>query len=928
MFIDYHLASLASGSLIAGYHQDVNLSAHLMTIDSCYVPVRLWHKFAMTSYRLLFRHPDPEMVKKYPKMGIPSKYVKFDTYEEWFNDHARRCALHKVDVFSGRSLYSTILPSDLEWSMDKCRVKNGILISGTMSSKTTSGSGSSVGLVVYRTYDAQTCVEWLNASYRMLNEYLIYRGSTLSTKDMELAPWQYDRIASLVAEMHKRADLLVETEKIYDPVIRTRKELAILQELNNLRDNIAVIAMKPSNPAISTSIKSVVDGTIKLYVKKYDVYSQKSHGADSNYSQYKSQSGICLNNDLKFPVAPLILNNGDKLYTFNVDNAFIAIDLYGGSILLFMKDDNNTQYYYPMNIVYRIEATLVQNGKLINIDRTFTHPNHLVTMIESGARGNSANVIQIIGVIGQNIYENGRLPRNMEYAKIMLGNGTIAEGRRSLPCFTPGENTPESRGFITTSLLQGVKIDVNALLHISARENLIANQDTTPDTGYFTRKLRTFMENIKIDIVNDKIVATNDKGQIVMMDYIFDPSRLFKIGNSTTFVDMNRESQSIRTVYGNYCIYINVPLMKHLNDYIIYYDIVNAAVEKYKDLNIKIDIIIALHHSIEYKMRDVYTYFKNEFAKEVNSINIITVIVPEKYGDNWYLVMDDYDSILVLPTIISKKARMAPDTIIPMIDFTGVKGTTIDIGSENIDRILIDNVIPENPLTERNIFDIMVYGSDFNKRPFIVKPSSKMDELIGKLSLFEVLTNSGPVYQAKSNKPKQSHLGIPHLLVVSNNHLLMLERNDGLILPYGQSGTQQIEDDVDASLNMIKNGIDIEMGSFASDISNMINYEDGIKLTQEGKTSFIFVINDTMLHTKYPDAALSEFMKDREKKLKASSNTISNKEFISMMSITGMKWLSIKTIGNMISKNKSTRISKKTFNFIKNTPAILQQLSL
>jgi hypothetical protein len=78
----------------------------------------------------------------------------------------------------------------MSWQMGNARVQNGILLSGTLNKDHFSGTGSSIGMVMYHTYGPRICVDWLNVSYRMLNRYLIIRGITLGFSHLVLTPAQ------------------------------------------------------------------------------------------------------------------------------------------------------------------------------------------------------------------------------------------------------------------------------------------------------------------------------------------------------------------------------------------------------------------------------------------------------------------------------------------------------------------------------------------------------------------------------------------------------------------------------------------------------------------------------------------------------------------------------------------------------------------
>jgi hypothetical protein len=135
MFVTWHMASLAASNLLVGYHQDTNLAAHVMTLQGTYVDEQIWDLTAQVVYQ-------ERWTEKYP------------TYDQWKASFVARCIQQKVEPVSGKSLWSTLLPEDMNWSTKKAEIKNGILTRGTLDKAVLSGSPASIGMVMYRTYGA------------------------------------------------------------------------------------------------------------------------------------------------------------------------------------------------------------------------------------------------------------------------------------------------------------------------------------------------------------------------------------------------------------------------------------------------------------------------------------------------------------------------------------------------------------------------------------------------------------------------------------------------------------------------------------------------------------------------------------------------------------------------------------------------------
>ena len=93
------------------------------------------------------------------------------------------------------------------------------------------------------------------------------------------------------------------------------------------------------------------------------------------------------------------------------------------------------------------------------IMKSLDNNNNLFVTINSGAKGNSVNCQQMTGMVGQKQMEGIRIKKNME--------------GRSLPIFHQNDDTPEARGFIIPSLIDGLESYDYFYDAKSSREGLI-----------------------------------------------------------------------------------------------------------------------------------------------------------------------------------------------------------------------------------------------------------------------------------------------------------------------------------------------------------------------------------------------------------------------------------------------------------------------
>lgn len=696
VFVTHNMASLATSSLLVGYHQDVNLGAHILTMDATFLPRDEWHKLARSGWNA--RH-----------IGNENNEAQ---YGEWLQRFEERCRRQSVEMYSGRCLYSTLLPEDFEWSYNGRIVREGILMSGLMNNEAASKSSGSMGMVMYRTYGATESIMWLNGSYHMLNEFLIYKGITLGFDNLEVSEQQRNAINDLVDKAMTREDLAFDVGCIRDPVLRERKEAEIDQELKNIRERVAVMVTAPTEPNLASRIQGQVDGDVIIYAQQYAI--EPNCAGDM----------LCLSAD-PLPANAEKIMDIPNAYRLPIDGVNITLDFYSGFIEWARPNEESVRL--SMGIFNRVIARVRRSEtSTVDIDRTYRMPNPLRMMVESGARGNATNEIQIAGVVGQLTYGNGRIPR-------MLGD-------RSMPTYPHGTNIPESRGFISRSFLQGIPPSMYMASHVASRENLTSNTDLTPRTGYFERRVRIFTENLRISRIGGRQVVTNERGAIVMWDYILDPSRIFSKGGRT-FVDVAYESRRINgtALVRNADGIVYVPISYHgsLSSYLNVDERITHIVDTFP---VDTRIILACDPQIEVKHPDFYAYLKDHYMKELGRNNIFVLTIPNG-KTRWYMNLDkDANRVAVISPSVSRSTIRKVFQEYSRGRMGDGVSAMIAINTGDINRLSFSvksgNIVPVHIL-----YQMMVYGYNLDGTAMIVKPHTTSN----RASLLDTLILAGNI---------------------------------------------------------------------------------------------------------------------------------------------------------------------------------------
>jgi len=128
--------------------------------------------------------------------------------------------------------------------------------------------------------------------------------------------------------------------------------------------------------------------------------------------------------------------------------------------------------------------------------------NRFIMMVNAGSKGSNINIAQMISCVGQQNVDGKRIPYGYE--------------DRTLPHYCKYDDSPESRGFVESSFIQGLTPEELYFHAMGGRTGLIDTAVKTSQTGYIQRRLIKGMEDLKV--VYDMTVR-NNKGKIIQFKY-------------------------------------------------------------------------------------------------------------------------------------------------------------------------------------------------------------------------------------------------------------------------------------------------------------------------------------------------------------------------------------------------------------------------
>ncbi|MGN6624415.1 MAG: DNA-directed RNA polymerase subunit A'', partial [Candidatus Nitrosocosmicus sp.] len=172
-------------------------------------------------------------------------------------------------------------------------------------------------------------------------------------------------------------------------------------------------------------------------------------------------------------------------------------------------------------------------------DRSFPDDNSGVIMASTGARGSTLNIGQMTAALGQQSIRGKRIIKGYR--------------NRALAHFKPGEQNPDSKGFVKSNYRDGLS-PIEFFFHaMGGREGLVDTAVRTQQSGYMQRRLINALEHLKAEY---DLTVRDPHGNIIQFVYGddgIDPAKsdhgeavnIDRLIESETFVDENLKATAV-----------------------------------------------------------------------------------------------------------------------------------------------------------------------------------------------------------------------------------------------------------------------------------------------------------------------------------------------------------------------------------------------
>ena len=197
--------------------------------------------------------------------------------------------------------------------------------------------------------------------------------------------------------------------------------------------------------------------------------------------------------------------------------------------------ENNTGKSNELEFETRVNAQLTQAlneaGKIGR--KSLSKDNRFVIMVGSGSKGKNLNIAQMISCLGQQNVDGKRIPYGFS--------------NRTLPHYKKFDDSPEARGFVESSFIQGLTPEELFFHAMGGRVGLIDTAVKTSQTGYIQRRLIKALEDLKF--AYDGTVR-NNKNKIIQFRYGDDNIDTTKVEN----ILLPLSSMTVEEIYSHYQI--------------------------------------------------------------------------------------------------------------------------------------------------------------------------------------------------------------------------------------------------------------------------------------------------------------------------------------------------------------------------------------
>ena len=200
-------------------------------------------------------------------------------------------------------------------------------------------------------------------------------------------------------------------------------------------------------------------------------------------------------------------------------------------VLLKIIPEKVNELEFETRVNAQLTSSTNEAGKIGR--KSLSKDNRFVIMVGSGSKGKNLNIAQMISCLGQQNVDGKRIPYGF--------------ANRHSPHYKKFDDSPEARGFVESSFIQGLTPEELFFHAMGGRVGLIDTAVKTSQTGYIQRRLIKALEDLKF--AYDGTVR-NNKNKIIQFRYGDDNIDTTKVEN----ILLPLSSMTVEEIYSHYQI--------------------------------------------------------------------------------------------------------------------------------------------------------------------------------------------------------------------------------------------------------------------------------------------------------------------------------------------------------------------------------------
>lgn len=305
-------------------------------------------------------------------------------------DLTMRANKYNLPIYSGKGLFSAALPRDFNYKKGDVVIRDGILISGRITSSTIGTTHNSIIQVMFKNYDAVTTNEFSSNIKFITDQFLARRGFTVGYDDCVLPESKQREQSKIIMDAYAEAQSAAYriSKKSNNPLEEERRESQITRYIDSVK-------------SVGKKISEIVGADNALVT----MYSAGSKGSELNIAQITTTLGQQFLKGKRFPT--IFTDNTRCIPTYEPNS--LDIRSRGFCLNSFMTGLTPTElFFHQAGGRTGLIDTALKTADVGDMHRKLVKTLEDIRVVYDGSvRNNKGNIIQFL--YGDDGFDAGNL---------------------------------------------------------------------------------------------------------------------------------------------------------------------------------------------------------------------------------------------------------------------------------------------------------------------------------------------------------------------------------------------------------------------------------------------------------------------------------------------------------------------------------------